>query len=421
MLICIFEDDQVPHLNPLALTRAAYDLRIGARTLAERISDTFQPGQVILHARKSVASVTGAEHDALVNRIPGSVDVLFVNGRWFVQSGPLLDEIRGSTKARQPVLFAHRESCLAAWIPGARSEIVEADALTPSSFPEARIVDVAEAKLVSRLWHPLDLVEEAIREDFSHRTRGYNVFERPGAVIQDGAILANAEQIYIGQGATIRPGAILNAEDGPIYVDDGVTIMEQAVVRGPAYIGPHSQVKIGGILEAVSIGPWCKAGGEIHHSIFHSYSNKAHAGFLGHSYLGRWCNLGADTNNSNLKNDYGNVSLHNPVTREFENTGRQFVGLFMGDHSKTGITSMFNTGTVMGVFCNVYGSGFHDRVIPSFSWGTPNDYQEYRLEKALRVAEAVMARRSVTLSEAEREVLARIHADAHAASQSRPV
>jgi UDP-N-acetylglucosamine diphosphorylase/glucosamine-1-phosphate N-acetyltransferase len=198
---------------------------------------------------------------------------------------------------------------------------------------------------------------------------------------------------------------MLNAEDGPVYIDRDAIVMENAVVRGPAYIGPHAQVKMGGTLEAAAIGPWCKVGGEVHHAILHSYSAKAHAGFLGHSYLGRWCNIGADTNNSNLKNDYGSVSLYDPVTRDFEDTGLQFLGLVMGDHSKCGINSMFNTGTVVGVFCNVYGSGFPPRYIPSFAWGSPEGFVEYRLEKALRVAEAVMARRDVALTDADRELL----------------
>lgn len=411
MLLCIFEDDHVEHLTPLVDTRATYDLRVGARTLAQRIADAFPDTQQIFHARGAVAEVTAQDGERLVNRIPGTVDVLFVNGRWYAESGEVLNEIRTATKSQESVMLVDQDVCVAAWVPNASPEIIQADSLSASTFDSSRTVKVRNSRVVSRLWHLLDLIDEAISEDFEARTRGYNVFERPGADVQEGATLVNGERIYLGRGATIRPGAILNAESGPIYVDENVTVMEQAVVRGPAYLGPNSMVKIGGILESVAIGPWCKVGGEVHHCIFHAYSNKAHAGFLGHSYLGQWCNLGADTNNSNLKNDYGMVSLYNPVLESFENTERQFVGLFMGDHSKSGITTMFNTGSIVGVCCNVYGNGFHSRYVPSFSWGTPDSYVEYRLDKALRVAEAVMARRSVSLSAAERELLERIHAE----------
>jgi UDP-N-acetylglucosamine diphosphorylase/glucosamine-1-phosphate N-acetyltransferase len=253
------------------------------------------------------------------------------------------------------------------------------------------------------------VLEASIERDFHTRTKGYQIYERPGAVVKEGALLAGGERIYLGPGACIQPGAVLNAEDGPIYIDDNATVFENAIVRGPAFIGACSQVKPGADIEACAIGPHAKVGGEVLHTVFHSYANKAHDGHLGHAYIGRWCNLGADTNNSNLKNDYSVVTLFDAVAGAFEPTGRQFMGLVMADHAKCGIDTMFNTGTVVGVFCNIYGSGFQPRHLPSFSWGgADTGFTEYRLDKALRVAEAVMARRQIAFTDADRELLTHV-------------
>lgn len=410
MHLCLFEDDQIAHLQPLTLTRAVYDLRIGIRTLSERLIEAFPDAQAVLHARPALARVTAQALDRVVNRIPGTLDVLFLNGRWFAEEGEVLEAVRRvAGRERERVLFMQDDVCVAAWIPEATSEIVERDSITPDVFPRNRVEEVAGARLVSRLWHPLDLLEDAIHDDFRRRTKGYRILERPGASIAEGALLASAERIFVGAGGTVRAGAVLNAEDGPIYIDEGAIVMENAVIRGPAYIGPRAQVKIAGIIETAAVGTWCKVGGEIHHTIVHSYSAKPHAGFLGHAYIGQWCNLGADTNNSNLKNDYGRVTLHNSVSGEMETTDRQFMGMVMGDHSKSGINAMFNTGTVVGVFCNLYGSGYLPRYVPSFSWGTPEEMVEYRIDKALRVAEAVMARRGVALTDVDRELLTYVY------------
>ena len=173
----------------------------------------------------------------------------------------------------------------------------------------------------------------------------------------------------------------------------------------------NSVLKIGAkIYESTTIGPYCKVGGEINNSIFFGYSSKAHDGFLGNSVIGEWCNLGADTNNSNLKNNYENVKIWNYSINSFKNTQLQFCGLIMGDHSKCGINTMFNTGTVIGVSCNIFGSGFPRNYVPSFAWGGSNGFNTYQLKKALETAEIVMARRNIELSEADREILGHIFA-----------
>jgi UDP-N-acetylglucosamine diphosphorylase/glucosamine-1-phosphate N-acetyltransferase len=185
--------------------------------------------------------------------------------------------------------------------------------------------------------------------------------------------------------------------------------MEGCQVRGPFSLGDYSQLKMGTrIYGATTIGPHCKVGGEVSNSVIQGYSNKAHDGFLGNSLLGEWCNLGADTNNSNLKNNYAEVKIWNYRLNQMNNTNLTFCGLIMGDHSKSGINTMFNTGTVVGVGCNVFGGGFPPTFIPSFSWGGANGFEVHQLDKMLETARRVLSRRSLTLSQEQREMLTRL-------------
>lgn len=216
------------------------------------------------------------------------------------------------------------------------------------------------------------------------------------------------EEIYIEEGAVIE-GAILNADQGPIYIGKEAEIMEGSTVRGPFAMGEHAVLKMGAkIYGPTTLGPYCKVGGEVNNAVLFGYSNKAHDGFLGNSVLGEWCNLGADTNNSNLKNNYAEVKLWSYPSQRFERTGLQFCGLVMGDHSKCGINTMFNTGTVVGVFANIFGAGFPRNFVPDFAWGGANKMITYQLNKALEVAEKVMARRSIPLSGLDIDILEHI-------------
>jgi len=208
----------------------------------------------------------------------------------------------------------------------------------------------------------------------------------------------------IGEGTKVKPGVVLDAENGPIYIGSNATIFSNAVIEGPAFVGDRSLIKIGAkIYENTSIGEVCKVGGEVEGSIIHSYSNKQHDGFLGHAYLGMWVNLGADTNNSDLKNNYGNVKM--VIDGKAVDTGSMFMGLVMGDHSKSSINTMFNTGTVVGVSSNVYGSGFPPKAVPSFAWGGGGELTTYEIGKAIDVARRVMGRRKMELSPVEEAVL----------------
>ena len=231
----------------------------------------------------------------------------------------------------------------------------------------------------------------------------------------DSELLANSNikigqyPIYVEKGAKINH-SIFNTTSGPIYIGKNAKVMEGSIIRGPFAMCNNSVLKIGAkIYESTTIGPHCKVGGEVNNSIFFGYSSKAHDGFLGNSVIGEWCNLGADTNNSNLKNNYENVKIWNYSINSFKNTQLQFCGLIMGDHSKCGINTMFNTGTVVGVGSNIFGSGFPRNFIPSFSWGGSSGFTIHNLNKFFITAEKVLARRNEVLSDNERQILSEVY------------
>lgn len=419
MHLCLFEDDRVPGLRPLVEARAVYDLRLAMRTLLETTREAFLHDQLVLHTRPLVGPLTAQAHEnALVNALPDQGDVLFVNGRFVAAEGPtvrrLRDAIRKETTARA---FLHEDTVVAAWVPNAADQVppdlLSVAALTADAFGDLPITTVDEATLIRRPWHLLDTLRPALKRDVAARTSTpppEALPDRPHASVHESVVGVHPESIYLGEGVTVRPGAILNAENGPIYIDSNATIYERAVLCGPCYVGPHTQIKVSANVEGAAFGYWCKVGGEVHDTVIHSLTNKTHPGFLGHSYLGRWCNLGADTNNSNLKNDYGEISVYAPAEGVFVPTGRQFAGLFMGDHSKCGINTMFNTGTVVGTCCNLYGGDFLPRYVPPFSWGgSKNDFSTYRLDKALQVAERVMQRRDEHFTDADRSLLTSLY------------
>jgi len=255
--------------------------------------------------------------------------------------------------------------------------------------------------LINHRWELLSVNAAAISNDIDIIKESIAYQKIPKDVI----VIGPKDSIYLEEGA-ILSSCTLNTNEGPIYISKGAEVMEGALIRGPFALCENAVVKMGAkIYGASTIGPFCKVGGELSNVIFQSYSNKGHDGFLGNSYIGEWCNLGADTNVSNLKNNYDSVSSYCYEKKEEVNTGLQFLGLFMGDHSKTGINSMFNTGTVVGVSCNLYGAGFFPKHTLSFSWGEPNALEPFRIEKSLEYANKMMERRSEKLSAEEENIL----------------
>lgn len=405
MQICIFEDHLVSNFYPLVYFRPVHDLRCGARSLAEKILDNFPRTKVILHVRRSIAQHVSEERPEMrINSLPDD-DVWLVNGRILAD-----DSLR--TMIRKPsgrkLIFVKNNDVAAAYVP--RSDVRTFSAqLTGELFSldafSGWVSQSYEGTMLAYPWECVHHNPDAIEQDF----RAMKLKKKIAGKLYPGVHLLNRTHVVIGNATVIKPGVVLDAEKGPIVIGRNVTVMSNAVIEGPVYIGDHSVIKIGAkIYHGTSIGEWCKVGGEVDASIIHSYSNKQHDGFLGHSFVGSWVNIGADTNTSDLKNTYGNVKVH--VGSRLIDSNMQFVGLTIGDHSKTGINVMFDTGTVVGASCNIYGAGLPPKFMPSFTWGEKGGFSQFSLEKSIEIARRVMARRSVTMSTAYERVMREIFA-----------
>ncbi|TWO31954.1 glucose-1-phosphate thymidylyltransferase [Seonamhaeicola sediminis] len=253
---------------------------------------------------------------------------------------------------------------------------------------------------IEHTWDIFSKNGEAIHEDFDLITK-----DRKSKPIPETTVAFHSDNIFIEEGAKL-PLCSLNAEKGPIYIGKNTEIMEGSMIRGPFALCENAIVKMAAkIYGPTTIGPHCKVGGEVDNCVIFGYSSKGHDGFLGNSVLGEWCNLGADTNTSNLKNNYAEVRLWNYDTKGFAKTGLQFCGLIMGDHSKAGINTMFNTGTVVGVSANIFGSGFPRNFVPSFSWGGSSGYTTFLTKKVFEVTRVVMARRNIEFTEQDKQIL----------------
>ena len=253
---------------------------------------------------------------------------------------------------------------------------------------------------IENTWDIFSKNDVAIREDFELLTQ-----DRRSQPIPKSVNVIAPENVFIEEGAKLEY-VTLNASSGPIYIGRDAEIMEGSVIRGPFALCDNAQVKMASkIYGATTVGPYSRVGGEVKNVVIFAYSNKGHDGFLGDSVLGEWCNIGADSNNSNLKNNYEEVRLWSYQTEGFAKTGLQFCGLMMGDHSKCGINTMFNTGTVVGVSANIFGSGFPRNFVPSFSWGGASGFTTYLTKKAFETAKLVMARRDIVFDETEAAIL----------------
>lgn len=255
-----------------------------------------------------------------------------------------------------------------------------------------------------RPWHLFQQCGMALKKDHQLLTEG----RRSQPLSSLNTVVGDPDMIFLEEGAVVE-ASVLNTRNGPIHIGRDAEVMEGCIIRGPFALGEHSQLKMGAkIYGPTAVGPECRVGGEVNNSIFTGYSNKGHDGFLGNSVLGEWCNLGADTNTSNLKNTYGEVQAYSYADQATVPTGAQFLGSIMGDHVKSGINTMFNTGTVVGVASNIFGSGFPPKFIPSFSWGGSEGLDEHDPDKAIRTARRVMERRSMQLTGVDEAVLRHI-------------
>jgi len=402
MRICIFEDNGFRNLLPLAWTRPVYFLKCGVTDLVEKITAAYPEATLVFHCRKYLTEITAeSTGEAVNNFIPDKY--LLINGR--VICDPALVE---KIDVNNPDHIYRSDNCDVAAVlsedTAARLFEHAGKPLAISEILPELPVTTVNADVITYLWDIIRFNEIQLTKDFYRLRRKLET----NNMEYNGIHLVNEDNIFIGAGAAMKPGVVLDAEHGPIYVDDEVTVMPNAVIEGPAYIGKKSTIKsCAKIYGGTTIGELCKVGGEVENSIIHSYSNKQHDGFLGHSYIGQWVNLGAGTNNSDLKNNYRSIKV--TVDGEEIDSGLQLIGLFMGDHSKSGINTMFNTGTVVGVHCNVFGSGFPRKYIPSFSWGGSEKMTGYDRGKAVETAKIVLSRRNMELSASYQRIVSIIY------------
>jgi UDP-N-acetylglucosamine diphosphorylase/glucosamine-1-phosphate N-acetyltransferase len=388
--IILFDTDARNHLLPLTATRPMGELRLGILTLREKWEKRL---------RGAVSYIT---QEYLQEKYPIHIEDenLIINGG--VLPSPELCR-RIEALGLNEALLANGE-LIAARLNEAQFESLigeeEVEELQGLELSE----DIALHE-IKHLWQLTRLNGEALVQDFELITRGRA--SRP--VSDTNRIIGPLSNLFLEEGVKME-ACILNLNAGPIYIGKNTEVMEGCMLRGPIAIGNDSIIKMGAkIYGPSSFGPGCRIGGEVARSIFMANSNKAHDGYLGDSVLGEWCNLGADTNNSNLKNNYSEVKLWNYESERFDKTGEQFVGLIMGDHAKCAINTMFNTGTVVGVFANVYGAGFPRNFVPDFSWGGPDGYRTYKFNEACETARIVMERRNTLFTDLDKAILYHVY------------
>jgi UDP-N-acetylglucosamine diphosphorylase/glucosamine-1-phosphate N-acetyltransferase len=368
-------------LLPFTYTRPVAGIRCGIFTLAERWEHiTGQPATYFTqdYLSKKFLGPPGNQH-------------LLIQGA-LVATPRLWEQLQN--------LRSHQVLTYQGQILGGPNQTVQWQELE-----EKEPVEAQEAPLfIDAPWKIFKHTAQLIRADFALLTKG-----RKSAGISDPYTRVYGEhQLFVEEGAEVR-AAIINADAGPVYLGKNTTIHEGALIRGSLALCEGSQISMGAKLRGDStIGPYCKVGGEISNSVLFGYSNKAHDGFLGNSVLGEWCNIGADTNTSNMKNNYENVKVWDYGSERFADTGELFCGLLMGDHSKCGINTMFNTGTVVGVGANIFGEGFPRNFIPSFAWGGAAGFTTFQITKAMVTATKVMERRQLTLTEIDRGILEQV-------------
>ena len=399
MQICIFEDKYFSQLEPLIYYRPVYDLLCGIRTLREKIVDAYPGTKCSLHCRFYLEDFVKSCNPTLEVNLINNNECLFLNGRILAPVNLAgIIPLEGSDK-----IYKCNDIVIAARLSGKNLEAVRGrlnDVLNFSDFNKLP-VETVKVPVIDYIWNLIYNNEKELVNDFRFLVkRNGNKLNKE---IFDGVHLIENDNIYIDEGVIIKPGVVLDASDGPIYIGKNVKIFPNAFIEGPAYIGENTKIKSGATIYAnVAIGKTCKVGGEIEDSIFLPFSNKQHSGFIGHAYIGSWVNIGADTNCSDLKNNYGFIKAF--INGKEINTGMQFLGLIMGDHSKTAINTMFNSGTTVGFSCNLFGAGFPDKYIPSFSWGGYDLKTTYDVEKSIDTAKKVLIRRNKEMNNSEEEL-----------------
>lgn len=365
-------------LLPFTFTRPVADIRIGILTIREKWE------KYLGNTTTTITEEYLSEKFPMVE-MPENV---LINAS-FLPDEDLVGVIRG---LKENMAVFHGDEVIAFYTKDTQKE-VDFDTYEATEFK-------GDVLRIENTWDIFSKNAEALLADFDLITQG-----RESAPISPTNNLINADNIFLEEGASVEY-SILNATEGPIYIGKNAEVWEGSLIRGAFALCENAVVKMGGkMYGATTVGPWSKVCGEVSNAVIFGYSSKGHEGYLGNAVLGEWCNIGADSNNSNLKNNYAKVRLWNYATERFEQTGLQFCGLMMGDHSKTAINTMFNTGTVIGVNCNIYVPGFPRNFVPSFSWGGASGFTEYLPKRAFEAAKVMMARRHVEFDEKEAKIL----------------
>ena len=368
-------------LLPFTFTRPVADIRIGILTLREKWENYLG------------STTTTVTEEYLMDKFPmvEMEENVMINASFL--PNPILVEWIQNLQVKQAIVF--EEEIVAFYTQDTQEEI---------DFDQYKLISFeGELQRIENIWDIFAKNDRAIRDDFELLTA-----DRISQPIPKSVNVIAPENIFIEEGAQLE-FVTLNASSGPIYIGKNSEIMEGSVIRGPFALCESGRVKLATkVYGATTVGPHSVIGGEVNNSVLFGYSNKGHDGFLGNSVLGEWCNIGADSNNSNLKNNYEEVRLWSYETEGFAKTGLQFCGLMMGDHSKCGINTMFNTGTVVGVSANIFGAGFPRNFVPSFSWGGAAGFSTYLTQKAFQTAKIVMARRNVEFTEQDAAILTHV-------------
>lgn len=387
--VIFFDDDGWQSLLPLSYTKPSAELRVGILTIREKW---------MLHFSGKYSFIC-KDYLSVKYQIYIDKENLIINGR--LLPNPQTIQLINQLEINEALIYNEK-------IVAAKLDEKQINKLGEEDDINFKTIDISKvaSDFIQFIHRPSDIFSlngVEIAKDFKLLSKN-----RTSQPIPANNRVKNPENIFIEKGAQID-FSILNASEGPIYIGRNAKVLENSVIKGPFGLGDNSVVKMGAkIYGKTSTGPYCKIGGELSNVVIQGYSNKGHDGYLGNSVIGEWCNLGADTNNSNLKNNYTEVKLWNYRSERFEKTGLQFCGLIMGDHSKSAINTMFNTGTTVGVACNIFSYGFPRNFIPSFAWGGYQGYSTFKLDKVLQMADLMMSRRGILLGEKDQSILTHI-------------
>jgi UDP-N-acetylglucosamine diphosphorylase / glucose-1-phosphate thymidylyltransferase / UDP-N-acetylgalactosamine diphosphorylase / glucosamine-1-phosphate N-acetyltransferase / galactosamine-1-phosphate N-acetyltransferase len=402
-VLAVFEDGNYESFYPLSLTRPLFELKCGSTSLYEKITASFPRQKVIFFTRGYLADTLRARTGCEVNTISKREDILLINGAWLFYDACL------TFNGEEEAVFCSENNELLY----ARIKKRTIDKKLPKTLPcILRLVEkslkkkyVSGQKIIRRPWELVEENPSALRKDFKNKNKSGIHCEFPA----QSALIGKEKDVYIHKTARIYPNVVIDASSGPVTIDENALISPGTWIQGPSYIGKGTHVFGAKIREGVSAGPVCRLGGEIEESIIHGYTNKYHDGFLGHSYLGEFINLGAGTITSDLRVDYGKTNFY--YKGKFRPTGLSKVGAFIGDHTKTGVTSVINTASSLGVLSIVLGvESVIPRFIPSFSWYIKKKITKgFGFNKLLESADAQMKRRNRHLSEDDIKMLNKVY------------